>query len=193
MKQKLVNVETVNTQLMDRRSFNKRASALAIGLLLPLVSQAKTYLTADQAKRILWGDTAMAEVAVTLTEDQVKSISKASKVRVRNPRLQLWKTVDGGWFVLDQVIGKHENIDMAYALDADGKVLGLEILTYRETYGDEVMHPKWRQQFHGRDSSQLLKLDKQIKNISGATLSCRHVTEGINRLTHTWEQVLQYI
>ena len=84
------------------------------------------------------------------------------------------------------------NIDLAVALTHEGKVKGLEVLTYRETYGHEIRNAKWRAQFHGRDNSERLRLDKQIRNITGATLSCRHVTDGINRLTHTWDQVLRH-
>ena len=130
---------------------------------------------------------------MTLSKDQIKAIKKASKVRVRNDKLQVWKTESGGWFIVDQVIGKHENIDLAFAYDAEGKVMGFEILTYRETYGYEVANPKWKAQFNGLDYKEHLKLDKQIKNISGATLSCRHITDGINRLSHTWEQVLRHL
>ena len=54
-----------------------------------------------------------------------------------------------------------------------------------------MRNEKWRAQFHGRDHTQLLKLDDPIKNISGATLSCRHITDGINRLTQTWNLVLR--
>ncbi|MCB1630119.1 MAG: FMN-binding protein, partial [Xanthomonadales bacterium] len=97
----------------------------------------------------------------------------------------------GDWFIVDQVIGKHENIDMAVGLSATGQVTGIEILVYRETYGYEVRNEKWRAQFHGRDHTQLLKLDDPIRNISGATLSCRHITDGINRLTQTWNEVLR--
>ena len=112
---------------------------------------------------------------------------------MRHQKLHVWKTDSGGWFILDQVIGKHENIDLAVALFSDGKVKGFEILTYRETYGHEVINPKWQAQFDGKDYREILKLDRQIKNISGATLSCRHVTDGINRLMHTWDQVLRYL
>lgn len=179
---------------MKRRSFVKILSSSAAGFLLPAVTvQAKTYLTLEQARELLWQDMPMQPVEVTLTKSQVKSIQRASRVRVRHPKLQVWKTGNGGWFILDQIIGKHENIDMAFAYDANGKVLGMEILTYRETYGYEVANPKWRAQFHGKDHTQNLKLDKQIKNISGATLSCKHITDGINRLNHTWGKVLRYL
>lgn len=177
---------------MKRRLFTKLFSIPLFGLLFkPFELQAKTYLTIEEAKRLLWGDVEMTPVNVVLTKEQMKSIHKASKTRVRNSVLKTWKVGDQGWFIIDWVIGKHENIDVAWALTADGKVKGLEVLVYRETYGDEVRNPKWRAQFHGKDHTQILKLDKQIKNISGATLSCRHITDGINRITHTWDQILR--
>jgi len=147
-------------------------------------------MTLEQAKSVLFKGKALTPVAVTLTDIQAESIEDASDIRVRNQKLNVWKTDENEWFVVDQVIGKHENIDMAVGIDSQGKVTGIEVLVYRESYGDQIMHPKWRAQFHGKDNSEYLKLDKQIKNISGATLSCRHVTDGINRLTHTWAQVL---
>ena len=177
---------------MDRRSFTKLLSCVSLGLLLtPLELQAKTYLTIDQARKILWGDAEMTSVSVVLTPAQMKSIQNSSETRVRNSVLKIWKVGDQGWFIIDQIIGKHENIDMAVALNADGTVKGLDVLVYRETYGHEVRNENWRAQFHGKDHTEVLKLDKQIKNISGATLSCRHITDGINRLTHTWDQVLR--
>lgn len=127
-----------------------------------------------------------------LTKEQAKSIRKASKVRVNYRNITAWKTAEGGWFILDKVIGKHENIDVAVALTNEGKVKGIEILEYRESYGHEVANDKWLTQFKGKDNSEHLKVDRQIKNISGATLSCRNITDAVNRLTHTWEQVLQY-
>lgn len=176
---------------MKRRHFLKNLFWGATACALPIhTAFAKTYLTIDQAKKILWGDIPLSQSSVNLSEKQADSIAHASDIRVRNLHVNAWKTPDNGWFIVDQVIGKHENIDIAVAISPAGKVMGIEILTYRETYGDQVMHPKWRAQFHGKDSSEYLKLDKQIRNISGATLSCRHVTDGINRLNHTWSQVL---
>ena len=127
-----------------------------------------------------------------LTKEQMKSIKSASKVRVNSSDIKAWKTETGGWFIVDQVVGKHEMIDMAVAMTKDGKIKGLKVMTYVESYGDEVKHPKWLAQFTGLDhTSRHLKLDKQIDNISGATLSCRHITDGVNRWTHTWDQVLR--
>lgn len=177
---------------LDRREFGKSIALAMAGLALSSARlSAKTYLTVDQAKQVLWGDMAMEQVVVNLTSDQVEAIEDSSDTNVRNENLNVWKTEDGGWFIVDQVIGKHENIDIAVALTSEGKVKGIEILTYRETYGFEIENADWRAQFHGKDASEHLELDEQIQNITGATLSCSHITDGINRLTHTWVHVLK--
>jgi len=161
--------------------------------ITPVTTFAETYLTKDQAQQVLWQKNDMTKIDVILTKEQMKSIAKASDVRVRDAKMKIWKVENGGWFILDEVIGKHENIDIAVALTKDGKVKGVEVLQYRETYGYEIREPKWLAQFLGKTHHEILRLDKQIKNISGATLSCRHVTDGVNRLLHTWEQVLRHL
>lgn len=176
---------------MNRRQF---ITLSAGSVFLPAFSvNAKTYFTIEQTKELLWPDKTLSKLEVTLTEEQAKTIAETSDVRVRHKKLQVWRVDGGGWFIVDQIIGKHENIDMAFAYYEDGTVKGMEIMTYRETYGYEVANPKWRMQFHGKNFSEYLKLDKQIKNISGATLSCRHITDGINRLNHTWNLVLRHL
>ncbi len=87
-----------------------------------------------------------------------------------------------GYALIDAVIGKHLLIDYMLALDPRGKILGLEILAYRESYGGQIRGATWRKQFRGLDPSRPPRFQKDIVNIGGATLSCRHVTEGVNRL-----------
>ena len=146
-----------------------------------------TYFTLEEAQAEFFPGETLAAVPIELTADQVKAIEKASDSRVRERSPKVWKAPSGGYFYLDQVIGKHELITYALALDASGGVLGIEILDYRETYGGEVREPKWRQQFVGKHYGAPLALEVDIANISGATLSSRNVTVGVRRLlaTHT--------
>ena len=175
---------------MKIKSFAKAAVVLGLVQAPTAPLYAETFLTVDQARKALWANTPMSPSHIELTRAQMKSIARASRVRVDREKLKAWKTADGGWFLVDQVVGKHEMIDVAVALDSAGKVKGIEVLTYRESYGDEIKNHKWLAQFLGRGSEEHLRLDKQIKNISGATLSARHITDGVNRWTHTWDQVL---
>ena len=91
-----------------------------------------------------------------------------------------------GLFVVDHVVGKHLYIDYAVSLDPTGRVMRVEILQYRESYGGEVREPGWLAQFAGKTSSSPLKVGSDIRNISGATLSSLHVTEGVKRILATY-------
>lgn len=181
----------LNRRRLGRRRVLLSSLALALSATLSKHSFAKTYMDADTARRSIWGDMVFTPTPVTLSREQMKQIKKASKVRVRASKINGFQSADGHWFILDQVIGKHENIDIAVGIDRNGKIKGIEILEYRESYGHEIINPKWMAQFLGQDASQRYKLDHQVQNIAGATLSCRHITDGMNRLTQTWELVLQ--
>ncbi len=104
---------------------------------------------------------------------------------------RLWRVSEGGWFIVDAAFGKHELISYAVGLGADGSVRGVEILEYLESYGYQIRDPAWRRQFAGKTARDPLKLDQDIRNISGATLSCRHVTDGIKRLLGFYESDLK--
>lgn len=99
---------------------------------------------------------------------------------------RVWKAEAGGkvagFFIFDRVIGKHLFIDYAVALTPGGAVHKVEILEYRESYGGEVRSPSWLAQFVGKSSGSALKINGDIRNISGATLSSTHVTEGVKRI-----------
>lgn len=152
---------------------------------------AVTYMSAAEARAaLLPGAKSFADRSAALTPEQRKAIQRASGVSVRTPKVTVWEARDRagqrlGWVYLDQVLGKHEFIIYAVAIDGSGAVKGIEILDYRETYGGEIRNPRWRAQFAGKRLGAELKLDKDIKNISGATLSCRHVTDGVKRLLAT--------
>lgn len=173
---------------------------LVPALILPAAASAPAfavqYLSVEQAQKVLFPGAEQFEAKpVTLSASQRSAIESASGVRVRTAEVKAWRAKQGGraqgWFVLDEVYGKHEFITYAVAIGLDGTVKGVEILDYRETHGGEVQNPKWRAQFTGKKAGDTLKLDEDIKNISGATLSCKHITDGVKRLLSTYEVVLK--
>lgn len=161
-------------------------------LLIPLASlaivapaHATVYLTVEQAQQLLFPGAEFVADNRTITPEQEREIERASGVSVRNRTLNLWRVSTGGWFMVDQVIGRHDNIPYAIGLDADGAVRGIEILEYRESYGGQIREPLWRAQFIGKRNGAPLALKRDIQNISGATLSCRHIADGVKRLLAT--------
>lgn len=152
---------------------------------------ATVYLSVQQAQAALFPGATFLPQPRTLTEDQVKAIEHASGVHVLTKEMKVWRVSSGGWFIVDEVVGKHEYIPFALGLDDQGAVKGIEILEYREAYGDQIRNPEWQKQFLGKDAATKLQLGRNIRNISGATLSCKHITDGVERLLVTYELVLK--
>ena len=165
--------------------------ALPISALVAPSTFAVQYLTIDQAQRAIFPGKSFSLAPVKLTTAQRKAIEQASGVRVLHDEQQVWRVSGGGWFIVDEVVGKHEFITYAVGLNANGSVKQIEVMDYRETYGGQIRDENWRAQFVGKTSQSPLKLDKDIKNISGATLSCRHITDGVKRLLALYEVALK--
>lgn len=151
---------------------------------------ATVYLTADQARDRMYPHQTLTPAFHDLTADQVAAIRAASGESPLSRQLKAWRAADGGWFVVDEVVGKHEFITYAVSLDPSGAVRDVEILDYREAYGGQVRDPRWLAQFTGKRVGQPLALNRPIKNISGATLSSKHVTDGVRRMLATYAIVL---
>jgi Na+-transporting NADH:ubiquinone oxidoreductase subunit C len=149
--------------------------------------QATQYLTVEQAQRALFpGADSFAAMPIRLTAELKSQLQADGAGPIRGGEQPAWvASLRGavvGHVMVDEVIGKHELIAYAVGIGSDGAVRGVEILDYRETRGGEVRDPRWRAQFVGKRRGAPLRLEQDIQNISGATLSCRHITEGVRRL-----------
>lgn len=165
----------------------------AAGALAPLSvsAYATSYFTVAQAQAQIFPGEKFTELPVTLSDDQVREIERASGIDVRSRKVAAWRTSNGAWFIVDEVVGKHEFITFALGITREGAVKQIEIMDYRESYGHEVRNEAWRRQFAGKTVAAPLKLNKDIENIGGATLSSKNVTNGVKRLLVTWDLVLK--
>ena len=156
-------------------------------VLTAMPARSVQYLSTEAAQRALFADANRFEpVPVALSESERDAITKVAGTRTPLPLDRVWRALRDdqvlGHLIVDEVYGKHEFITYAAAIDASGAVLGIEIMDYRETHGGQVREPSWRAQFRGKRSGDALELDEDITNISGATMSCKHVAEGVRRL-----------
>lgn len=152
------------------------------------VAFAAQYMTVEQAQRAAFPDA---------TGFTVRALDATNLLAPGAPQgwaPKIWRARAGerdlGWLIVDQVIGKTEMITYALALDANGAVRSVEVLDYRESHGGEIRLAGWRKQFVGKTGRDPVELNKDIRNISGATLSCRHVTAGVQRLLKVYDAAL---
>lgn len=138
-------------------------------LVLPVPGNATVYLTTEQAQKAIFP-------GATFTP---------------GPHAGVFRASTGGWLVIDKVLGKHEMITYAVGINGNGTVKQIEILQYNESYGYEVRDAPWRAQFAGKSAASPLQLGSDIRNISGATLSSKHVTDGVKRVLQMYETTLK--
>ena len=159
----------------------------------PIIAHAKIYVSAEQAQKILLPNKALSKTPIIITDDLQDKMRAASSIRHPFQGDRIWKATDGSWLVIDEVVGKHEMITYAVAINPNGSIAGVEVLEYVESYGYEVAEAQWRKQFVGKTASDPIKLNQDIQNIGGATLSCKHLTDGVKRVTVLYELALKNI
>jgi hypothetical protein len=149
---------------------------------------ATQYLTPEQAQKLMFPEAdAFKPQPLALDAAQMRQVEQLSSLPARSVQ---WRAVGAyqgdkllGYMVLDDVVGKFELISYAVGINPDASIRQVEILTYRESHGGEVRLPAWRKQFVGKTArAGGLSIGSGVANISGATLSCTHVTDGVRRI-----------
>lgn len=143
---------------------------------------AKTYLSIEEAKQVIFPGKYFSKVKFDISHEIHQELRKISGIHHPLNNSQFWLANDGTWFIVDEVVGKHEMITYAVGINPHGKIKEVQILEYNETYGHQIREVSWRNQFIDKGSMHLIRLNQDIANISGATLSCKHVTDGVRRL-----------
>ena len=157
----------------------------------PIIAHAKIYITAEQAQKILFPNKILTKYPIIITDDLQEKMRIASSIRYPFQGERIWRAADGSWFVVDEVIGKHEMITYAVSINPNGGIAGIEVLEYIESYGYEVAEAQWRKQFVGKTVNDPIKLNQDIQNIGGAILSCKHLTDGVKRVTVLYDLALK--
>ncbi|MDI6802777.1 MAG: FMN-binding protein [Bacteroidota bacterium] len=92
-----------------------------------------------------------------------------------------------GYGILDNVKGKSQPITYLTVIDTLGDVVDVNILVYRESHGGEVQNESFRRQFRGMNAKSKIDIGRDIKSISGATISSRSVTGGVKNVIRIFE------
>jgi Na+-translocating ferredoxin:NAD+ oxidoreductase RnfG subunit len=168
----------------------KSATLLAfLGPTIALHAYAEIYMSESDAAGAIFPGQSFVRKDIELTKSDIDKIEAASEQKIRSAKSKYFRSENKEVVFIDQVLGKHEFITYAVGIKPDGKVAGVEIIEYRESYGQQVRKPEWRKQFEGKDVTSKFKLNDDIQNLSGATLSSAHVTAGVKRILETYSHV----
>jgi hypothetical protein len=146
------------------------------------------YLNIEEAQNILFPGATFTPDFRTLSEQEMQTIVDANHVTFHDMQIHVWRVSTGGWFFLDSVTGRDDDVVYAVGLDANGGVIGIEVLACLTEYS-QIRRNEWLAQFHGRHAGEI-RLSGDIAIASGATLSSQHITEGVIRVLATYALVV---
>ena len=148
-----------------------------------------TYMSGTEAQQLLFPGATFTEDFRVMTDRQMRVIQTTARAPISERTFRMWKVSTGGYFFVDQVEGQNTTVTYALALDANGVVTGLEIMECLADYG-KVRLPEWRAQFNGKKFGTL-RDKNEIEHISGTTLSCVHITDGVRKILTAFNMLVQ--
>jgi Na+-translocating ferredoxin:NAD+ oxidoreductase RnfG subunit len=86
-----------------------------------------------------------------------------------------------GYALVQNTIGKHKPMTYMVGIDSKGHVFDVELLVFRESRGSEIRQKRFNTQYEGKTVLDPVRINKDIINISGATMSVRSMSAGIKR------------
>ena len=130
-----------------------------------------------------------------LHKEDIRNIQNKVRQKFFRKELNVWrvtsKDTTSYYAILDNVKGKSLPITFLAIYDNEGNVFDTEIIKYRESYGGEVKNKSWLNQFLNYNDSSNYNVGNAIAGISGATISVKSVTKGINKLSILIHQLIK--
>ena len=125
-------------------------------------------------------------IALRVSAREVDSVAALCRQRWTGDSVDVLLPVENGaiagYAVIDNVKGKDQPITYLVSVTPDLAVKNVDILVYRESYGGEIGNSSWRKQFLHKTPGDGLRPGKEIRNITGATISARAVTFGVKKV-----------
>lgn len=87
-----------------------------------------------------------------------------------------------GYAMVHHTIGKYKPMTYMVGVDAKGTCTDVELLVFRDAKGSEVRTKRFNSQYDGKTVSDPIRINKDIINISGATMSVRSMSAGVKRV-----------
>jgi len=144
----------------------------------------KVFLTVDEALELVFPGCEIERQTVYLTDAQKKRAKKLARVKLDRGIVRPYvarkgkKVVGTAYFDTHKVRTKRETVMIA--VDAKGRIRRVELLAFAEPE-DYIPRGKWYGQFKGKRLGAGLSLKRDIKGVTGATLTARATTSAARR------------
>ena len=152
------------------------------------------YLSPEEAAKLMFPESdRIRPEQLSLTPEQKQLIEKIIGWTFNETTFECFigetnEKVDG-WALIQHTIGKHKPMTYMVGVNPEGEVFNVEVLVYRESRGSEVRKKRFNFQYKGKDVFDPIRINRDIINISGATMSVRSMSAGVKRALVIVDQI----
>lgn len=145
------------------------------------------FFTEEEAAKVMFPDSQhIRRELITLTQEQKEIIEQRIGWKFPETSFPVYMgetqgKIDG-YAIVQNTIGKHRPITYMVGVDTEGEVMNFEVLVYREARGNEIATKRFNYQYQGKDVRDPIRINRDIINISGATMSVRSASAGVKRV-----------
>jgi len=134
------------------------------------------------------------EMRHILSSRELAGIEKRTRRRLEEGGFYIYAGLVGdepiGYAVIVSQIGKVLPITHIVEVTPEGTTGQVAVMIYRESHGDEVARERFMEQFLGLGLDDPIRIDRDIINIAGATLSGNAICSGVRKALAVVEQVV---
>jgi len=150
------------------------------------MSMAEVYLKEDESLKIMFPKSErVRKELIKLTPEKKTQIEERIGWKFPEESFEIYIGETGsqidGYALVQNTIGKHKPMTYMVGMDSKGLVSDVELLVFREARGSEVRQKRFNAQYEGKSVLDPVRINKDIINISGATMSVRSMSAGIKR------------
>ncbi len=145
------------------------------------------FMTEDEAvKAILPQSQRIRKETIRLAQDQKSTVEQRIGWKFPEDSFDLYIGETGdkvdGYAMIHNTIGKYKPMTYMVGVDHKGNCTDVELLVFRDAKGSEVGKKRFNSQYDGKTVSDPIRINKDIINISGATMSVRSMSAGVKRV-----------
>ena len=161
---------------------------LAILFAVPVLHAQEVLLTPEQALREIFPEAARTAVERKPLDAPIRAaLAKQLGRPVLESEIEVTRVYDAagalrGYAVMSEEVGKYQPISFMVGATPQLAVRDVAVLVYRETRGGDVKRKRFLSQYRGKTTRDPIDANRDIINISGATLSVRAMNAGVRRV-----------
>src|SRR5215831_1111549 len=149
-------------------------------------ASAEVYLTESQALGVILGDKAVVRREQKALDPVLrKELEQEGNLQFPESTFTFFIATQDGrpakYAIVLNEIGKTEPITFMVGMSREGTVTEVVIMEFRENRGWEVREKRFLNQFRGKTARSAIRVNEDIVNYTGATLSSKAIARGVKR------------